>query len=351
MLVFLGLKIFVEAVLNLKYKFPSFGGVRGGFYAFFLLIFLFISFISFSQITPNPIIPKGFKSLFTNDVYDSSKSYQAQLNPRAISFVQEYVRKQGKELERMKQWGKPYFNMYDNILRQYNIPVEMKYLSVIESHLQSNLVSWAGAVGPWQIMDYEAKRFGLKIGNGIDERTDFIKSTHVACKLMKELYAEFGDWLLVVAAYNGGAGRVRGAIRKSGSREFWDLQYFVLEETRNHVKKFIATHYIFEGGASLTTNTASENRKLIQQQITQKNEPKNVDSSYTTIELSGRYNAVILCNTLQINIASFNELNPNFEKQLAEGKPYTMYISKDKLPFFIQKRNEILQQSFIALMK
>ncbi|MFY8126773.1 MAG: lytic transglycosylase domain-containing protein [Chitinophagaceae bacterium] len=341
----------IKKTPSLKFKFSSFVGVRGGFYAFFLLIYLFFSYISFSQTTPNPIPQKGFKSLFNNNAYDSTKSYQAQLNPRAISFVQEYIRKQSKELERMKQWGKPYFNMYDNILRQYNIPVEMKYLSVIESHLQSNLVSWAGAVGPWQIMDYEAKRFGLKIGNGIDERTDFVKSTHVACKLMKELYAEFGDWLLVVAAYNGGAGRVRGAIRKSGSREFWDLQYHVLEETRNHVKKFIATHYIFEGGAGLTTNTASENKKMFLEQQNKAAQPKTVDSSYTSIEIMGRYNAVLLCNTLQINIANFNELNPNFEKQLAEGKPYNMFILKDKLPLFIQKKQEILQQSFMALMK
>jgi len=351
MLVFLRLKFFIEAVLNLKFKFPSFGRVRGGCYAFFLLICLFISFISFSQITPSPIHQKGFKSLFTGNSYDSTKPYQAQLNPRAISFVQEYVKKQGKELEKMKQWGKPYFNMYDQILRQYNIPVEMKYLSVIESHLQSNLVSWAGAVGPWQIMDYEAKRFGLRMGNGIDERTDFIKSTHVACKLMKELYAEFGDWLLVVAAYNGGAGRVRGAIKKSNSREFWDLQYHVLEETRNHVKKFIATHYVFEGGAGFTTNTASENKKMLHEQSLPKQQPKSNDSNYTTIEVKGRYNAIILCNNLQINIASFNQMNPNFEQQLAEGKNYNMYILKDKLPFFLNKKNELLQQSFMALMK
>ncbi|WP_309480032.1 transglycosylase SLT domain-containing protein, partial [Brevibacillus agri] len=74
---------------------------------------------------------------------------------------------------------------------------------------------------------------------------DYYKSTHVAAKLLKELYEQFGDWLLVVAAYNGGAGRVKNAIAKSGSRDFWKLQFLLPEETRTHVKKFIATHYVF----------------------------------------------------------------------------------------------------------
>lgn len=298
------------------------------------------------------IAQKGFKSLFKNDSFDSTQPYEKQLNPRAISFVQEYIRKHGKELERMKTWGKPYFNLYDNILRQYNIPVQLKYLSVIESHLQSNLVSWAGAVGPWQIMDYEAKRFGLRVGAFNDERTDYVKSTHVACKLMKELYKQFGDWLLVVAAYNGGAGRVRGAIRKSGSREFWDLQYYLLEETRTHVKKFIATHYIFEGGASLITMTAGEQQQVLNEQIQNRyNQPQMPDSLSVKFEISGRYNSVILCNTLELNIAAFNLQNPDFDKTLSEGKKYSIILPKHKKELFEAKKNFILQQSIRALMQ
>src|ERR1700694_2026039 len=143
----------------------------------------------------------GFKSLFSNNRFEASQPYEAQLNPRAVSFVQEYIRKQGEELDRMKSWGKPYFDLYDNILAAYGVPKEMKYLSVIESHLSSGLVSWAGAVGPWQLMLDEAKRFGLRTGR-VDDRMDFYKSTTVAARLMKELYGKFGDWLLVVAAYN-----------------------------------------------------------------------------------------------------------------------------------------------------
>jgi len=295
----------------------------------------------------------AFKSLFANNRFDASRPYEAQLNPRAVSFVQEYIRKQGKELAKMQTWGKPYFDLYDNILAIYGIPVEMKYLSVIESHLRSGLVSWAGAVGPWQLMPYEAKRFGLRTGGAVDDRTDFYKSTHVAARLMKELYSEFGDWLLVVAAYNGGAGRVRQAIRKSGSRDFWDLQYFLPEETRNHVKKFIGTHYIMEGSGGWTTMTASETE--IQKAAIASNQQQVALSELementTVIEIGGRYNSVIVANSLTMDIAQFNKWNPGFDKALAEGKKYSMRIQKDKAPIFEARKGNLLMESLRVLL-
>ena len=295
----------------------------------------------------------AFKSLFANNRFDASRPYEAQLNPRAVSFVQEYIRKQGKELAKMQTWGKPYFDLYDNILAIYGIPVEMKYLSVIESHLRSGLVSWAGAVGPWQLMPYEAKRFGLRTGGAVDDRTDFYKSTHVAARLMKELYSEFGDWLLVVAAYNGGAGRVRQAIRKSGSRDFWDLQYFLPEETRNHVKKFIGTHYIMEGSGGWTTMTAGETE--IQKAAIASNQQQVALSELementTVIEIGGRYNSVIVANSLTMDIAQFNKWNPGFDKALAEGKKYSMRIQKDKAAIFEARKGNLLMESLRVLL-
>ena len=313
------------------------------------IVGLFFPLLTLAQKDSPATLNKGFKSLFINNSFDSTKPYNTQLNPRAISFVQEYIRKQGKELDKMKAWGKSYFNLYDGILKQYGIPVEMKYLSVIESHLQSNLVSWAGAVGPWQLMDYEAKRFGLKVGSNGDERTDYIKSTHVACKLMKELYNEFGDWLLVVAAYNGGAGRVRNAIKKNKSREFWDLQYSLMEETRNHVKKFIATHYVFEGGGGVTTLTASENKKNGNTDKVTTNDTTLQNTAI--IDLSGRYKANVVCKYLSIDLSSFNQLNPNFERDLASGKRYSMHLKPDLEPLFMEHKNKILEESYRLLIE
>src|SRR5207342_2866609 len=94
-----------------------------------------------------------------------------------------------------------------------------------------------------------------------DERTDYYKSTMAAARYLKDLYALFDDWLLVLAAYNGGPGPVYTAIRESGSKDFWILQDYLPSESREHVKKFIATHYYFEGRGSETTLTKAENRK------------------------------------------------------------------------------------------
>lgn len=259
---------------------------------------------------------------------------------------------QGKELERMKSWGKPYFDLYDNVLSLYGIPREMKYLSVIESHLNSGLVSWAGAVGPWQLMDYEARRFGLQT-RGVDERTDYYKSTHVAARLMKELYGEFGDWLLVVAAYNGGPGRVRQAIRKAGSRDFWDLQYYLPEETRNHVKKFIGTHYVFEGSGGWTTMTASETQ--VQKALAAKPQEVQLSSdelaNTAVVEVGGRYNSVIIANALALDITRFNKWNPGFDKTLSEGKKYPMRLPKETVPVFEARKNSLLMESVRALLE
>jgi membrane-bound lytic murein transglycosylase D len=295
---------------------------------------------------------KPFSNLFLYNKVASNKPYQAQINPRAIPFVEEYVRKQGKSLEKMKVWGKPYFDLYDQILVNYGIPKEMKYLSVIESHLGATVTSWAGAGGPWQIMPGVARQYGLQVGPNIDQRTDYFKSTHVAARIMKQLYTEFSDWLLVVAAYNCGNGCVRSAIRRAKTRDFWQLQYFLPEETRNHVKKFIATHLIFEGAGGLTTMTAAEVAEVKAQK---KSAPLTLSAQELAesalIEVSGRFNALVVANELKINIQQFNAWNPGFDKALAAGEKYAMRISKEKETIFLAKKNQLLLASVRAIIE
>jgi len=295
---------------------------------------------------------KPFANLFLYNKAVSNKSYQSQINPRAISFVDEYIKKQGKSLEKMKVWGKPYFDLYDQILINYGIPKEMKYLSVIESHLGAGGISWAGAVGPWQLMPGVAKEYGLQVGGYWDQRTDYFKSTHVAARIMKKLYTEFDDWLLVVASYNCGNGCVRSAIRRAKSKDFWQLQYFLPEETRNHVKKFIATHLIFEGAGGFTTMTAAE---VAQAKTQIKNTPLTLSAAELAgsalIEVSGRFNSLVVANELQINIQQFNAWNPGFDKALAAGEKYAMRISKDKEAIFLAKKNQLLLASVRAIIE
>ncbi|MBX2930741.1 MAG: lytic transglycosylase domain-containing protein [Chitinophagaceae bacterium] len=277
---------------------------------------------------------------------------QTALNPLAIGFTNQYKAKQGKGFEKMKVWGKRYFDLYDQILPQYGIPKELKYLSVIESNLRPGTISTAGAVGPWQLMKDEGKRYGLRMTKYGDERMDFYKSTHAACKLINELYDTFGDWLLVIAAYNGGVGRLKQAIRKSNSRNFWELQYFLPLETRNHVKKYIATHYIFEGTGGWTTMTLHEtNEYLASLAINAKPALTQEELDNTVvIEVGGRYLSVVVSNNLLMDIDQFNKWNPGFDKTLAEGKKYSMRLSNDKATIFEAKKREILMESMKILL-
>lgn len=320
----------------------------------FVLGMLVHDFASAKTVITDTIIDdkKPFANLFLYNKVASNKPYQSQINPRAISFVEEYIRKQGKSLEKMKVWGKPYFDLYDQILFNYGIPKEMKYLSVIESHLGAGGASWAGAVGPWQLMPGVAKEYGLNVGGYWDQRTDYFKSTHVAARIMKKLYAEFDDWLLVVAAYNCGNGCVRSAIKRAKSKDFWHLQYFLPEETRNHVKKFIATHLIFEGAGGFTTMTAAE---VAQAKVQNKNTPLTLSAAELAgsalIEVSGRFNSLVVANELQINIQQFNAWNPGFDKALAAGEKYAMRISKEKEAIFLAKKNQLLLASVRAIIE
>lgn len=291
----------------------------------------------------------GFKSLFSASYFNPALPYISQLNPNAIPFVQSYIRANGEQLQKMKIWGKPYFDMYDGILTEHGLPKELKYLSVIESSLVPNIVSYAGAVGPWQIMSYEAKRMGLRVGRNVDERTNFYKSTHAAARILKGLHAQFKDWMLVIAAYNCGAGRVRQAINRSGSRNFWDLQAYLPEETRNHVKRFIGTHYIFEGSGGLTTMTASE---ILDFDASARNSQNNVPvtGQGDFIEVSGKYKSSVIAKNLSIDVAVFNKLNPNFDRLVGAGNSYKMRLPKDKADLFINNKHAILYESIQALL-
>lgn len=295
---------------------------------------------------------KDFKDVFGSlhgSVAADGGLLSVPLNPNVISFVSAYLKREGDDYKSMKRWGKSYFDLFDRVLAANNIPCQLKYLSVIESSLQASMVSSAGAVGPWQLMPDEAKRYGLRTGR-VDDRKDFTKSTLAAAKLLTTLYNNFGDWLLVIAAYNAGEGRVRQAIKKAGSANFWALQSFLPAETRNHVKKFIATHYYFEGGGGVVTMTAEEIKNYIPATVTL---PKIIidDIENTgTVEIQGRYNSTIMAKYLQLDEALLSRLNPRLDEALNQGTVYVLRLPADKMPLFEQNKKTILKESVQLLL-
>lgn len=169
---------------------------------------------------------------------------------RGMKFVNAYIRNNDESLTIVKQRSEIPFTIIDSVLNLYHLPLELKYLAVIESELKPTAVSRVGAKGPWQLMRGTAHELGLKVNRQSDERVNYYKSTRAAAKYLRDLHNEFGDWLLVLAAYNGGPVPVYRAIHKAHSRNFWSLQQYLPAESRMHVKKFIATAYYFEGGES-----------------------------------------------------------------------------------------------------
>lgn len=278
------------------------------------------------------------------------------LNPKVKNFASSYIHHEMTDLTRMKSWAKPIFKLMDGILSDYGLPTQLKYLAVIESSLQRNMHMSSGATGPWQLMHDEGVRYGL-IKNGHDYRTDYAKSTEAAAKLLTSLHDHYHDWLLTIAAYNAGIGRVDKAIDEAGSTDFWKVQYYLPTETRNHVKKFISTHYFFEGSGGITTMSAKETKKY-KDNLNDNSGDDNatgadeveLTESGNAVRIRGLYNEDAICKVLGVNQAVFEKQNPDFNKTIADGKFYDLHLPEDKVKEFVSKKDAILQQSFNQLL-
>lgn len=302
--------------------------------------------VTISKDTTINDLKSGLQHMLKDAMGDGST---AKLNPMAISFVENYIAKNKKGFESMKDWGRPYFNLMDQVLDQHGVPKEMKYLAVIESGLRADALSRTGALGPWNFMPATAQLYGLKVSRYNDERMDYVKSTHAAARMLTDLYSKYGDWLLVIAAYNGGGGNVDRAIRKAkGSRDFWTLQYFLPAESMNHVKKFIGTHYIFEGAGGITTVTKNEMQDLLTKRADQLSEEElNKSSAYT---INGRFHSSVILKYTEISKAEFDRYNPNFDNSIALNGKYELRLPKEKMNLFVNNRYKILEESLQVIL-
>ena len=180
------------------------------------------------------------------DSLNSISTINFEYNSFVKLYMDSYLIKDQKLISKMLAISKHYFPIFEQKLDKYNLPLELKYLSVVESSLNTRAKSPSGALGLWQFMYPTAKEYGLRVTSYIDERLDPYKSTEAACKYFIKLYDLFGDWNLVLAAYNGGPGYIQRKMISTGYDNYWDLRPHLRTETRNYVPKFIAITYLME---------------------------------------------------------------------------------------------------------
>ena len=213
-----------------------------------------LTYVQRLNLNSSAIANNNFKSFeipsYSSDIYKKRiEKIQTPIplcyNSQVSEYINMYALKKRDLTERVMGLSCFYFPLFEQILDQQGLPLEFKYLSIVESALNPTAVSGAGATGLWQFMLGTAKFYNLKINSFIDERKDPALSTYAACQYFKDMYAVYNDWLLVIAAYNCGAGNVNKAIARSGGkRTFWEISPYLPRETRGYVPAFIAITYI-----------------------------------------------------------------------------------------------------------
>lgn len=231
-----------------------------------------------------------------------------------------YTERRRKLVENMLGIGKYYFPIFDDILERYGVPLEFRYLPVIESALNARAVSRAGAAGLWQFMPSTGRMYGLEVNTLVDERRDPVKSTKAAARYLKDLYRIYGDWHLAIAAYNCGPGTVNRAIRRSGGKKnYWQIYDYLPAETRSYVPIFIAANYVM---------TYYQQHNLCPAEVDM---PVHTD----TIVVKGRTTFNRISEITGVPIDELEILNPQYRRNIIPGEKYTLRLPGHAMSKFI----------------
>jgi membrane-bound lytic murein transglycosylase D len=226
--------------------------ITGFYFLFFCLLFYSISFFPCQSQQDNYTHRDALDNhpdIFFEYCIEQLDKYTPvtlEYNEWVKEYIDIYTGKRKHEMEIILGKAQYYFPIFESYLDKYNLPLELKYITVIESGLNPQACSHSGAVGLWQFLLGTCKLLDLQVNSYMDERRDVYKSTEAACKYLDYLYRTFGDWQLVLAAYNGGPGEVRKAIERSGGKvNYWELRPYLSEQAKKYVPAFIAVNYIF----------------------------------------------------------------------------------------------------------
>jgi membrane-bound lytic murein transglycosylase D len=277
---------------------------------------------------PDSIYPIFPDSVYIDRLEKLPVKIDMAYNKMVKNYIHVYTGKRRELVEVVLGLSAYYFPIFDEILDYHDIPLELKYCSIIESALNPRAVSRARATGIWQFMYGTGRMYGLTINSLVDERRDPEKSTHAAARFMKDLYRIYGDWILVIAAYNCGPRNVNKAIRRSGGkRDFWDLYYFLPRETRGHVPAFIAAAY--------TMNYYREHQLRAR--------PIDLPIPTDTIMVNDNLHLEQVSTVLDIPVKLLRDINPQYKHDIIPGKekPYPLKIPLQYSMQFIELEDSI----------
>ena len=279
----------------------------------------------------------GFVPVYSDSVnairmrhLDASTPINLTYNQYVKDYIELYAVKKRALTERVMGLAQIYFPMFEEQLDKFNMPLELKYLAIVESALNPEARSRVGATGLWQFMYGTGKMYDLNVTSFVDDRRDPIKSTIAACQHMNDLYKMYNDWLLVLAAYNSGAGNVNKAIRRSGGKmDFWQIRPFLPLETRGYVPAFIGITYVM-------SYAAEHNLKAVR--------PRIQHYEIDTVNVNGLLTFQQISEHMQIPMEDLQFLNPSFKSGVipaVDGKPYILRLPKKYVPSFVNNEARV----------
>lgn len=267
-------------------------------------------------------------SVYISRLRDINSIIDLPYNSIVRNFINVYTNRQRDRVQVMLGLAEFYMPIFEEILDYHQIPIELRILPVVESALNPRAVSRVGATGMWQFMYGTGRMYNLTINSYIDERRDPILSSHAAARFLKDLYAIYGDWTLVIAAYNCGPGNVNKAIRRSGGkRNYWDIYYYLPRETRGYVPAFIAATYAF-------AYHREHNIKPV---------PMPIPATVDTVMISGMLHLEQVSHVLNIPIKTLRDLNPQYKVDIipANQKQQSLKLPFESVGPFIDRQEEI----------
>jgi membrane-bound lytic murein transglycosylase D len=261
---------------------------------------------------------------------DAKSPFNIEYNPQLENLIKNFLKNRKKSYERLMAISEYYFPMFEEALAKQNVPLEIKYLAIVESALNPKAVSRVGATGLWQFMYQTGKQYNLGIDSYVDERSDPLKASEAAAQYMSNMYKIFGDWDLVLASYNSGPGNVAKAIRRSGGQQnYWNIKKYLPKETQGYVPAFLATMYIYEYH---TEHGIVPNRAMV----------KHFETD--TIMVKRQISFKQISDLIDIPVAQLQLLNPSYklnEIPAYTDKKHYLRLPADKIAIFTSNEDKI----------